>query len=386
MLQILHFGDMHLDAPYAAVGMAAGERLREGLRRVLNKITGLAAECDLVLISGNLFESGYVLPETLGLVRDAFAALPCPVVIAPGNADPYAPGGLWTSAVWSDNVLIFKKDTVTPLRFELPRTGTPVTVWGWAFTSDRMSASPLTAKDGSLPFVPDAGRLNLLCAHADLCDDKSLLCPTDPGAVLRSGVAYAALGAPAQPDVPLANAVTAAAVCGTPEAHSFGEAIPEGILLVTVDEDAAPPVTVDRVQIAAHRYRELSLDVSGCLRDDDLVRRLSAALAERKWGNETSLRVTLTGTLIYDHRPAAAKIAAQVQASLDAARRLCSLTVIDRTLPAPDASEPMDEPDVRGEFYRTLFPLLSSADAERKRTAAAAIRAGLIALDGGSVD
>ena len=110
MLKILHTGDFHLDSPFTGVDLPTGERLRGELRKIFTDVVALASEHDMLLISGDLFDCGYVSPDTLELVRDKLEEYGKPVVIAPGNHDPYSSGSIWTAAPWSDNVYIFDSE------------------------------------------------------------------------------------------------------------------------------------------------------------------------------------------------------------------------------------------------------------------------------------
>ena len=142
MLKILHTGDFHLDSPFTGVDLPTGERLRDELRKIFIDVVELAGGHDLMLIAGDLFDCGYVSPETLTLVRDSLAAYGKPVVIAPGNHDPYSTGSIWTATAWPENVYIFDTDELSTFRFNIGEV--PVAVHGWAFTSPSLERSPLS--------------------------------------------------------------------------------------------------------------------------------------------------------------------------------------------------------------------------------------------------
>lgn len=377
MLRICHFGDMRLDAPFEGVGMAAGERLRDGLRRVFRDIVRLASDggCDLLLISGNLFCSGFTSRETLLLVRDALSRLTVPVVIAPGDSDPYAPGSVWTSVPWPENVMIFQKDALT--YFDLEAAGIPVRVWGWAFTSDKMNFSPL---DSGLSPAPD--RLNLLCAHTDIYAEKSRLCPTDPKRLCACGCAYAALGGIVPAPEPLTGHGVTAAYCGTPEAHNAAEAGADGVLLVTADGPIRRPiVSAERVTVGTHTYRSCTVDVSGCSRSEDVARRVLPAVVRLGADPSVSVTVDLTGGIDAEYLPDPRHIATLLLSGLDSdGIHPGSLDVRDLTRPVPgDEAEALD---LRGEFCRLLSPALSTGSEDDGQLAARALRLGLAALNG----
>ena len=89
MIKIFHCGDIHLDAPFSGISPAEGRERRNSLcARFLDMLDfAKKSRADIVLISGDLFDSGYVRAETEAKLIEAFSALDCPIVIAPGNHD-----------------------------------------------------------------------------------------------------------------------------------------------------------------------------------------------------------------------------------------------------------------------------------------------------------
>ena len=68
-----------------------------------------------------------------------------------------------------------------------------------------------------------------------------------------------------------------------------------------------------------------------------------------------------------------------------AALGLFYLEIRDDTAPLLDPEMLKNDISIRGAFFRELLPLLESEDEEKSRTAAAALRYGLAALDGEDV-
>ena len=111
-IRILHTADIHLDASFASLGVNAhiGNQLRAAQRRVFSSIVGRARDwpADLVLISGDLFDSPEVKSETVAFVTEALEHLaPIPICIAPGNRDPYIENSPYATTLWPENVTIF---------------------------------------------------------------------------------------------------------------------------------------------------------------------------------------------------------------------------------------------------------------------------------------
>lgn len=375
MIRLLHLGDMHLDSPFSSVSVAVGEKLRAELRSVFKDIISSASDYDAVLIAGDLFDHGYASPDTVNEVKDVLGSCGKPVVIAPGNHDPYTAGSIWKSVVWPENVRIFSSDTLSSFDFEAG--GVPVTVWGWAFTSDRLDRCPL--EPDSIP--SGNGRVNILCAHADTQSPISKYCPLPASLLASSGCVYAALGHVHNPPEPLVCGMTTAAYCGFPEGRSFDETGRGGVLSVTLTDGNAP--LIEKIVTGRHEYRIIRADVTGVDGDADVCRRLCEICTAEKFTVSTSLRIVLEGSVPPDYVPGTDPVAAAMSAVFDESDiPVTSVEIRDRTSPVYRADYLLDDLTIRGELYRTLLPSLSSSDPEERERAAYALRIGLLALDG----
>ena len=166
-MKLLHAADLHLDSAFCGADALTAEEKREAQRRVLRRIFACFREenCEMMLLSGDLFDSKYVTPETEGLFLRLCEEIRSPIVIAPGNHDPYVAGSLYKSGRLPENVFVFSS---TELQCFEPE-GLKVRVFGYAFTSSALRQSPLV---GSVP--PEKGEfLHVLCAHGDLGDPIS---------------------------------------------------------------------------------------------------------------------------------------------------------------------------------------------------------------------
>ena len=367
MLKILHTGDFHLDSPFTGVDLATGERLRDELRKIFTNVVELAADHDMMLIAGDLFDCGYVTPETIALVRDCLEVYKKPVVIAPGNHDPYSAGSIWTSVRWPDNVYIFDTDELSVFRFNARETS--VAVYGWAFTSPALDRSPLS--DG---LSPDADTINLICAHADTVSPISRYAPTPLSLFAASGCSYAALGHIHNvPEITLAGKTTVA-YCGFPEGRSYDEEGEGGVLSVTIEDGRAPEIR--KIITSEHKYLTRHLDVTGADSDSEIAARLCELSKREGCDENVSLKVYLEGSVPPEYAPNASQI--ELLANL----HICSLKLRDRTSPIFGSEYLETDMTIKGELYRTLLPRLSSPDEEERKIAADALRIGLLALDG----
>jgi DNA repair exonuclease SbcCD nuclease subunit len=367
MLKILHTGDFHLDSPFTGVDLPTGERLRAELRKIFIDVVELAGAHDMMLIAGDLFDCGYVSPDTLELVRDSLAAYGKPVVIAPGNHDPYSSGSIWTATAWPENVYIFDTDELSTFRFNIGEVR--VAVHGWAFTSPSLERSPL-----SYGLLPDRDAVNLICAHADTVSPISRYAPTPLSLFATSGCDYAALGHIHNvPEVALAGKTTVA-YCGFPEGRSFDEEGEGGVLSVTVEDGKTPEIK--KIITSEHKYLTRHLEITGAGSDSEVAARIAELAKSEGCDKSVSLKIYLEGSIPPDYAPNASQI------ELLAALPVCSLALRDRTSPVFGSEYLAGDMTIKGELYRTLLPRLSSADETERALAAEALRIGLLALDG----
>src|SRR5438552_18918940 len=126
-MKLLHFADLHLDAPFAWASSEAARLRRRNRRQALARILELASieGCDVILAAGDLFELDRVRPDTLEFLRSAFAEVGIPVFVAPGNHDWLSPRSPYRTVRWSPNVHIFASDRLEPVTLE-----DGLTLWG----------------------------------------------------------------------------------------------------------------------------------------------------------------------------------------------------------------------------------------------------------------
>ena len=91
-MRILHTGDLHLDSAFSSFGKKDAEQYRELGRELLKNIFDCAKheKCQMILVAGDLFDSKFVSNDTRALFVSLVRNADMPVVIAPGNHDPYS--------------------------------------------------------------------------------------------------------------------------------------------------------------------------------------------------------------------------------------------------------------------------------------------------------
>lgn len=372
MIKILHTADLHLDSAFSSLTQSKSEERREGLRNTFRKMMAYAAEekVDIVLMPGDIFDCSYISRDTSDILCSCFESLPCPVVIAPGNHDPYTQGSIYASGRLPKNVYVFSSEN--PTHFDFPELN--LAVWGAAFTRDRYENSVLASIRGL-----DPQKINILCQHGDTHSTVSTKAPLSVKDIAYRGFVYAALGHIHVPPEPVkvtssdGERTTTVAYSGCPEGRSFDEPGFGGAIIAETD---GKDTTLRRIRFAEKRYMVEELDVSDADSDSVIADRVKKLISDKNYGNETSLRVILRGEVASTLHPDTASIASS------AVGELYLLEIRDRTLPCFDVEFLENDISLRGALYRSLAEKLASDDEYERRVAAEALRVGLAALDG----
>lgn len=366
MIKILHTGDLHLDSPFANLSPAIAAVRRRELRETFSAMMAYArtAAVDIVLIAGDLFDRRFATSETLELIREEFAALPCPVVISPGNHDPADGRGIWHGGALPSNVYIFKEEKLERIVFE----DIGLDVYGYGFTSDELTKSPIAGE-----YVRDRHRASVLLCHGDITSPMSKDAPLSKAQIESFGADYTALGHIHNGEEYSGNAGGRIyAYCGCPEGRDFGECGVKGAIICEIDGDPMERrVMVTRKPFCRKKYEDITVPVDGAVGMSEIYRaaRDAAILCDER----TILRLTFTGAV----DPGIVIDPAAVEAALPG---VAALTVRDRTTPALGFSD--SDLTVRGEFCRILRPMLESADPAEREKAILALKIGLSALNG----
>ena len=366
MVKLLHLADVHLDSPFKNVSYAESVKRREDTRRIFANALGYAKKhgADAVLISGDLFDSEYYTENTVSFLSEAFSSMPeCRFIISPGNHDPFKHGSPYSEKLFPENVFVFKDEAVEKL--ELNDIG--LTVYGYAFTSESHTARPLEG------FSASGSGFNVLVAHTDTESPLSTYAPISKAELTGSGLDYAAFGHIHTKKDILTAGKTTYAYSGALTGRDFSEHGDNGGVFVTLDvKNGRKKVTAERVVFCPWVYKTVTVNLSevgkGTLRSF-LTKRLSEELANTE--REQIIRLSLTGSIDYD---------------IDTASLLSELSefsvkeIENKTVSSYNYLGLNDDISLKGEFYRTLKPLLSSENLNERRRAEAALRLGLNAL------
>ncbi len=375
-IRILHTADLHLDSPFSSVTLDMGEAAKRELRKTFSDMIGYARaqQVDLILISGDLFDSGFATRETAALITRELENAPCPVVIAPGNHDPYDSNSIWSKKSFSDNVHIFDSSELS--YFDFPKSG--VRVYGYAFTASSMRQCPISGKT-----VEDGNTVNILCAHGDTSSALSQYCPLTYADLSSFGADYAALGHIHNPEAEneaLEAKGISAAYCGCPQGRDFGECGIKGAILVDIEKNGGD-VSVKRtfVPFSKKIYEEISVHLEGSENTAEIISEIRACIEDKSFGENTILRIDLCGYT-------APGLVIVCEDIAEACRGdVASLTVTDSTVPQISAEELSLDKGIRGEVYRLLAPAMENGSPEERNEALNALKYALAALGGENI-
>ncbi len=370
-MKILHTGDLHLDSAFCALGARNAEYQRAAGRELLTKIFNTAKEenCQMLLISGDLFDSKFVSPESSALFCKLVENSNIPVVLSPGNHDFYFENSFYAKAQkrLGERLTLFSSPELQIFDFDELR----VRVMGYAFCSAALTESPLSGVN-----IPKKeGYVSLLCAHADIASPVSRYAPITLSEIEALGVDYAALGHIHNGYDRLGN--DRVKYCGFPEGRSFDELGEGGVWIVDI---AGKHIECTRKILSQQSFYIYECDIPEHDSEAELGEALCRLIGEKNYPKGTHLRLVLCGSCADS-----SVINNSLEAMVLEKCELDALEIIDRTLPLLDGEYLERDSTLRGELYRTLKPMLISADPEERRRGTMALKIGLSAIDGRSI-
>ena len=357
-IRLLLAADVHLDAPFTWAEPVVSRARRRALRDAVRRIAELAGElrADALCFAGDLYEHERAGPDTGDFLRSVFAAVPCPVLLAPGNHDWYGPASLYAQVDWPSQVVVFHDDVLQPHELS-----DGLTIWGAAHRAPANT-------DGFLDrFSVDRSGISLALFHgserggfAVQGSGKVPHAPFTAEQVKRSGLAHALVGHFHRPVLGPLHTYP-----GNPEPLTFGEQGERGAVLVSVAESGA--ISRQIHPVFESPWHDVHVRVEGARYPDEIREQVHAALQPL----EGIVRLTVSGEV--------APEADVGQLDLTGlGRHLDALVVRPLQLePAYDLAALSSEMTVRGHFIRDV---LASELSEQEQQRVLAM--GLRALDG----
>lgn len=357
-MKLLHFADLHLDAPFAWATPEAARARRRNRREALTRIVALAeAEAvDAILCAGDLFEQDRIGPDSVEFLRSTFERTDRRVFVAPGNHDWLSERSPYALVEWSPNVHVFTEAQLRPVELD-----EGLTLWGAAHRA------PANTDGFFAGFRPDRGGVHVALAHASERtalawqeSGKQPHAPFDAAELGAAGLAHAFLG---HYHVP--RDADRHTYPGNPDPLDFGETPGRGVVLATVAPDGT--VSRERRSVAVSEVHDLELNVDGATHSDEVA----AIVRERLAALGGCARVTLVGEL-----------APSVQLDLRELERLGGhleglVVRAGRLRVGYDLATIAAESTVRGQFVRSATEEIVDPDLRRR-----VILTGLRALEG----
>lgn len=253
-IKLLHAADLHLDSAFESLSPEAAAERREGQRELLFQIEELAEKrgVSAVLLCGDIFEGSSIKSETQRDFNSALGALSCPVLVAPGNHDPYSAHSVWETMRLPENVYVFKNAEIELAEF----SGVPARFYGAGFqnTFSKPLLRGFTAPEKS-DDVP-----NIMVIHGDTGVGAADYNPISRDELIKCGMDYVALGH-IHARSPLQRVgETAFAYPGCTEGRGFDELGEKGVLIITVSERG---VSSEFVPLTGVRYEIITVNVGG---------------------------------------------------------------------------------------------------------------------------
>lgn len=354
MIKILHSADWHLDSPIQGRTPEQTRLLREKLLEIPRKIGAIckAENCDLMLLSGDLFDGSYTRDSYLAL-RQMLEEVNIPVFITPGNHDYIAPGSPWLTEIWPDNVYIFKDPHMVSVALIQPRC--------WVFGAGFTAMDSPALLEGFHAEGADAPLIGIL--HGDPTQVRSPYNPITKKQVQSSGLDYLALGHIHKGDS-FREGKTLCAWPGCPMGRGYDEQGQKGVLIVTIDQDTSARF----IPLDAPKFYDLEITVSGDAEAD-----LAAVLPPV--GNDDFYRITFTG----------ASESIDLAGLTGTFSRFPNLELRDRTTPPVDVWSAVGQDSFEGMYFKLLQDSLENEDEKGRKIITMAAEISRKLLDGQEV-
>lgn len=352
-MKILHCADIHLDSPMEThmTRSQASKRSAELLSSFL-RMTRYAAENEvrLVLIAGDLFDSGRVTGRTVEAVLDAMRATPAvQYLYLRGNHDESA--RIFADCALPENLFCFSESWQTFLCED-------VAVSGICTTPENALSLYRDLPDGQ-------GRFHIVMLHgqtaASAGADRVAL-----NLLRERGVDYLALGHLHSYDCQPLDRRAVWCYPGCLEGRGFDECGPKGFVLL---DTSAPRPRPEFVPFCARRLHRVEVDVTGRATSSEVYQAMQAASAEIP--AEDMVEFVLTGRSLPTARISGSYLYNLMQGAF------FFVKIKDESRMEIDRRDYQNDASLKGEFIRlVLAGGYEKADADRM------IRAGLEALAG----
>lgn len=284
-LKFIHCADIHLDAPFREYGSGSyGDTRRRDIRDAFLNILKRAKKekVDFLLISGDLYEHGSVVKSTMEWLYMVLSQVEVPVVIIPGNHDPYLLNSWYKNWEWPSNVSILSPNNANLILDDLN-----VNIYGMGFSNFKEGKPDL-----SVVSATKESFFNIFMFHGTLDMDfaGNEYKPVTSGELGALGYDYYALGHfhNNRNDYPLKNTYNP----GSSEPLGFDETGEHGAFLVTVGSDKN--LQAERFDTAIRVYHDEDINITGLKTLEEVKMRVLRHL-ERFNPERDIVRINLKG-------------------------------------------------------------------------------------------
>ncbi|MHA2788695.1 metallophosphoesterase family protein [Corynebacterium sp. S7] len=291
----IHSSDLQLGMKRAFLDTDAQSRFDEARTQAVTRLGELARErgAEFIVVAGDVFEHNSLDRRTTGRALEAFAKLPVPVYLLPGNHDPLVADSIFQRTVRLDNVTVLDSFEPVHVREGVELLGAPLVA--------KYATEDLVAK--ALRNVEPTDNIRIMVGHGQVeaySSDHSadLIDLPNVEAHLADGtIDYLALG-----DTHSTASLGGSGrvwFSGAPETTDFhdhtpgtagGETDSGNALVVSLDKES---ISVEPVHVGSWVFDALFWQVT----DMEDVERLLAELSAYENKERTVIKYAISGTL-----------------------------------------------------------------------------------------
>jgi len=316
VVRFIQVSDLHLGRPFGWLPADRRAERRADQRRALERVVRESIErgAHAILIPGDLFDQEGADAEMMAFALHAFDVAGCPpVLIAPGNHDPWSAGSAnWSprllkarGSTWPDHVHIFTTSEWSVKELDTPQG---VRVWGRCFTSNGLTTERPLSESALRRVTPGSSSgLDIALFHGSRegqCPpQQTVTAPFSDDEAQRAPFAYLAVGhyhagsrlgssGEKSGGVKLAYAGSAVAIVVT-------ETGMHGALDVRVEYGMRQPfVEIEFVELDRRKVFDLTAEVSGAASAEEIDRRVQKACDQAGVSESDIANVRLKGRLV----------------------------------------------------------------------------------------
>ena len=279
-MKFIHSADFHLGMKFekSSIPQSMSKIRRQRIWTSVEKLIKYSIDenVDYIFLSGDLYNMENFSLSDMNRLMDLFSRTNSQICIIGGNHDPIYNDNLWDMVNISDNLNIFKKDTLEKIEFD------DTDVYGISYNKNNYDFINIF-DDLKL----DKLKTNVLMIHSDLLNDNNCYMFFDQGKVNNLGFDYVALGHIHKPTIFNDKFVYP----GSIEPLSFKEKGMHGAVIGSIVDNR---LDIDFLDCSESNFNEFDYNISDKFSYYDLVGSLSKCLVEDK---KNYIRINLKGQL-----------------------------------------------------------------------------------------